>query len=138
MKKTIQKLVYFTLALASIIAISLAIHIYSVMEVKPKAAQTQLGRIDIRESIDASNSEMIKSDLKKVEGVTHTFLNADSKRLIFSFNPKKHSPEEIFEAFSERSRVNAVLYTPSSKLASSGCPINKDQSVLAEISSLFD
>jgi len=138
MKKTIKNLAFFTLALASVIAISLAIHIYSVMEVKPTGGRTQLGRIDIRENFDVSESDRIKSDLKKVEGVSHAFLNADSKRLIFSFNPRTHTSQKIFRAFSERTRIDAKLYSPSSEVAASGCPMNKDQGVIAQISSLFD
>jgi len=138
MKKTIQKLAFFTLALASIIAISLSIHIYSVMESKPQGGHTQLGRIDIRENLDASESGWIKSDIKKVEGVKHAFLNAKSKRLIFSFNPETHSSQKIFRAFSERTRLDAKLYSPSSEVAASGCPIDKDQGILAQINSLFD
>ncbi len=138
MKRTMKKLIYFTLGLAAILAISLAIHLYDVMEASPKGNPSQLARIDIQEDFSAEQFAKIKSDFNKIEGVTHAYINPDSKRLIFSFNPQTHKSSEIFTEFAENSSVNSELYIPSKELAASGCPINKDQGVAGKLISLFE
>ena len=80
----------------------------------------------------------MKGILNQIEGVQYSYMNNDSRRLIFSFNPKTHQSEEIFKMFSEDVSHQTKLYQPSSEMASSGCPMNTKEGITGQISSMFD
>jgi len=137
MKKSIKKLAYLTLVLAAIIGVALAIHLKDVMGDDKNKGNAQLARIDIRENFSQDDFEKIKSEFKRIDGVTHAYIDPESKRLIFSFNPKTHNSEKIFEEFQKGADCEAALYQASESLAASGCPMNQD-GVVGKLTSLFD
>jgi hypothetical protein len=117
-----KKLIYFTLVLIAAIAVSLAFHLQDVKSRASVESTKQLGRIDIAEEYYTQEALNIVSEIKTIPGVTHSFYNPQSRRLIFSFNPQEHDTEEIFQAFKAKTNAKASLYQPSGKLAQSECP----------------
>jgi len=137
MKNTIKKLAYLTLVLAAIIGVALAIHLNDVMGDDKNKGNAQLARIDIQGEYSPDEFHQIKSDFNQIDGVTYSYVNPESRRLIFSYNPKTHDSERIFAEFISGRELKAALYQPSETLAASGCPINQD-GVLGKLTSLFD
>jgi hypothetical protein len=117
-----KKLAYFTLALVSIIALGIAIHIKDVTKNLDERGKKQLARIDLSLENSSIESNEVTRSINQIEAVTHSFYNPISGRLIFSFNPQTHNPEEIYRTFLQNTSWQASLYKPDGKLVESACP----------------
>ncbi len=132
-----KKLIYFTLAILSVLGVVLALHIYDVTNPDGKTDLRQLARIDITDTISETEASRLRTSINAVDGVSHAYINRDSKRLIFSFNPNTHQSEKIFSELSRSTPHDLKLYQPSAEMAAAGCPAIANGGLTDQIVSWF-
>lgn len=133
-----KKLIYFALAFLSVFSVVLALHIYDVTNPDDKSNLRQLARIDISDDISETEALRLRASINAVDGVSHAYINRDSKRLIFSFNPNTHHSEKIVGELSQNTTHELNLYQPSAEKAAAGCPAIMDGSLSDRIASWFN
>jgi len=96
-----------------------------------------MARIDIKQSIDQSDSTKITQWLYGQPGVDHVLCNPQSAIVVFTFHPVATSADKIVQGFKSSLPYNAVRFLPSKEEMQSGCPIASN-SITYKVYSFFN
>ncbi len=118
----------------------LAIHLIDVTGKKslPTGKNLQLSRIDFTSPVDSITANHARSVIQSIHGVDYAYVNVPDGILIYSFDPLEQQPALVFEEFQRAGNFQAQLYTPSTEIAASGCPVGQDDnSLLGKMMGMF-
>ncbi|WP_107040308.1 hypothetical protein [Brumimicrobium mesophilum] len=99
-------------------------------------ATTQIGRLDFDEQINEGQANAIENQFKNIEGVKSTYFNVGSDILIYTFDNRKNSTENIYKEFNQGSNYLSSRYTVSEEDLSKGCPAIESDSFYGKLTSM--
>jgi hypothetical protein len=107
----------------------------------PPGPPLQMSRIDFSESVDSTLAAQVRSKVKHLEGVQHTYFNYEDGILVFSHDPKVQKADSVVEIVNEDFNLNGTRFVVTDEMASGGCPVTGTNTVFMRvggyISSLF-
>ncbi|HEY4205526.1 MAG TPA: hypothetical protein VGM31_01895 [Puia sp.] len=122
-KRTWKRIVFWTISVIAVLAITLALHIYMVTRYKPADAYTRaMARIDIRQPVTPADAGRITAWLYQQKGVDHVLVNPQTSIVVFTFFPIKTSADRIVSGFKAELPYKAQRFVPSDGGLMSGCP----------------
>jgi len=123
-KKLVKKIFFFALSIFLLLIVVLAIHIYIVTKPKaPDASTIAMARIDIKQSINAADSNKIGAWLYQQKGIDHVLVNAQTDIVVFTFYPVKTTADKIVHDFKAALPYKAERFVPSAEALQNGCPV---------------
>lgn len=124
-RNLLKKILGVAIGITVLAALVLGVHIY--MVTRPGKADTStvsMGRIDIKDEIDAAAADEIVSWFYEQKGVERAVYNADSRMVIFTYRPAALNVDELTKEFSRAFDYPAERYVPSEEEMKKGCPVN--------------
>ena len=99
----------------------------------PPGPPLQLSRIDFSQSVDTNMGNAIRSKVKHLKGVGHTFFNHQDDVLVFSHDPKVINANEVVDVVEETFLIPANRFQPTEEMKTSGCPITGGNTVFMQV-----
>ena len=124
MKKTLKKVLLYTLSAFLVLIVVLCVHIYMVYRPKaPNADSRVMARIDIKQPITADDANNIKVFLAHEKGVDHFLVNPQTSIVVFTFLPVKTTGNKIVSDFNANFNLKAERFVPTANDLKSSCPV---------------
>lgn len=124
MKKVVKKVVVYTISIAAILSIVLAMHIYLVTRPKAPDEHTKImARIDLQDHVPNEDSPKISAWLNQQQGIDHALFNPESNIIIFTFYPVKTSADKILQNFKSFFNYKAERIVATANDLKNGCPV---------------
>lgn len=123
-RKTIKKVIGWTLGTIVLLFVVLVVHIYLVTRVKPPDEHTiVMARMDFKDSLGTADVTRISSWLYQQKGIGHVLVNPDSRIAVFTFYPLHADANAIINAFKAQTGYHAERFMPSEEDMKNGCPV---------------
>jgi hypothetical protein len=123
-KKTLKKILLYSLSTFLLLVIVLGIHIYMVYRPKaPTAYSRVMARIDIKQPITEGDANNIKVFLAHEKGVDHYLVNPQTSIVVFTFLPIKTTGNQIVKDFKTNFDFKAERFVPTANDLKSSCPV---------------
>lgn len=123
-KKTVKKVVLWTIASVFVLFVVLCVHIYVVLKPKaPDAHTIAMARIDFKQEITTADAATITNWLYRQNGVDHVLCNPATKIVVFSFHPASANADNIANQLARSLHYKAKRFIPNEKDMASGCPV---------------
>ena len=123
MKKTIKKILLYSLGTVLFLVLVLAVHIYFVYRPAPNANTRVMARIDIKQPITQDEANKITSWMAHEKGIDHAVVNAQNQNVVFTFFPLKTTGDQVTKDFKSAFAFKAERFVPSGEQMKSGCPV---------------
>jgi len=123
MKKTIKKILLYSLGTVLFLVLVLAVHIYFVYRPAPNANTRVMARIDIKQPITQDEANKITSWMAHEKGIDHAVVNAQNQNVVFTFFPLKTTGDQVTKDFKSNFALKAERFIPSGEQMKSGCPV---------------
>jgi cbb3-type cytochrome oxidase subunit 3 len=123
MKKTIKKILLYSLGTFLFLVLVLAVHIYYVYRPAPDASTKAMARIDIKQQITQDDANKISAWMYRQKGIDHVLVNPKTNIVVFTFFPVKTMGDKIANAFKASFPLKAERFLPSGEQMKSGCPV---------------
>lgn len=131
--KTLQYVALF-LGTVTLAFFSFSFYIYdSTIGDTPPGPALQLSRIDFESEVDSLTSGAIRSKVKHMKGVTHTYFNQAADILVFSHDPQTIKADAVVQAVKTDFQIPVKRFTVSEAMAASGCPITGNNTVFMRV-----
>lgn len=124
MKKSIKKGLIITFSVVAILVTILAIDIYLATNPKIDETTVAMGRIDLKQDIQADDAATITKWLYQQPGVSRVVCNPDADNVVFTFYPIKVDATALAEKMSNSLNYNAVRYIADAAAMQKGCPVS--------------
>lgn len=102
---------------------TLMIHLYFVGKHKANQQVYAMGRIDFNESLSEASFLSIQNFTVNLRGVKNAMVNPKQKVLVFIYQPKVQSIDEIKEKIDFFSNQTSKVYRTNAKAMGQGCPV---------------
>ena len=123
MKKTIKKILLYSLGTFLFLVIVLAVHIYYVYRPAPDASTRVMARIDIKQQITQEDANKITAWMYHQKGIDHVLVNPQTNIVVFTFYPVKTTGDQITKDFKASFAFKADRFKPTSENLKSSCPV---------------
>ena len=124
MKINFKKILIYSISGILFLFLVLCVHIYYAYKPKPAGKNTRvMARIDIKQSIDQNEANMITAWMAHQNGVEHVLVNPQTSIVIFTFFPLKTSGNEIANNFKQAFNLKADRFIPTEKDLKQSCPM---------------
>jgi len=123
MKKTIKKILLYSIGTVLFLVLVLAVHIYFVYRPAPNANTRVMARIDIKQPITQDDANKITSWMAHEKGIDHAVVNAQNRNVVFTFFPLKTTGDQVTKDFKSAFAFKAERFVPSGEQMKSGCPV---------------
>ncbi len=123
MKKTIKKILIYSLSIFVFLVAVLAVHIYYVYRPAPDANTRVMARIDIKQQISQSDADKISAWMFHQKGIDHVMVNPQTNIVVFTFFPVKTTGDKIANDFKANFNLKAERFVPTQLDLKSSCPV---------------
>ena len=122
--KILKRILLIIGGTAAAFVLVLLVHIVVMVKEMPNYANrtTQLGRADFKEPVNSATAQLIEQKIKKLPGVSSTYFNQKDDILVYAFDNKVNTSENIYNAGIKNSGIRSVRYTVSEEDLKYGCP----------------
>ncbi len=141
MNKWIKRTLIGVAAIALLLVGTLAVHIYMVVDAKPKStgANLQLGKIDFASPIDSTTHAKASKAIYSIEGINRAYFNKEQGNLVFAYmNDGTLSHQKVYDQFMAKGDFNATLFRPSAEQLAASCPAIDKNSFTYQMGSYFE
>ncbi len=124
-RNLLKKILGVTVSITVLAALVLGVHIYMVTRPgKADATTVAMGRIDIKDEIDAATADEMVAWFYEQQGVQRAVYNAASQILVFTYRPAILSTDILMKEFRSNFNYTAEQYKPTEEEMKKGCPVN--------------
>ncbi|HSQ44349.1 MAG TPA: hypothetical protein VLM16_05100 [Ginsengibacter sp.] len=123
-KKSIRKILIWTVSSFLFLTLVLAVHIWWVMRPKAPDSHTRImARLDLKQPIKQTDADKITAWLYHQKGIDHVLANIQTGIVVFTFFPIETSGDKIVDDFKSQLPYKAKRYIPTEDELKSGCPV---------------
>lgn len=115
------------------------VHIVIMVKNRPPLANetVQLGRADFQQPLDSSSIINIQANIKKLPGVKTTYFNAKDNILVYGYDNRKNTAENIYDGAIRNCGYASVRYTVNASDMANGCPVIDNNSFYGKVTSVI-
>lgn len=119
--------------------IVLVTHIVIMVKNRPPLVHstTQLARADFKQPVDSAAAISIQDGLKKLSGVQTTYFNLKDNILVYGFDNRKNTAENIYDEAIKNCGFTSVRYMVNSKDMANGCPVIDNNSFYGKVTNVI-
>lgn len=99
-------------------------------------ATIQMARADFQEPIDSLDAQYIKQKITLLQGVKSTYFNLKDEILIYTFDNRVNSAQNIYDKAIKTAGFSVERYTVSEEDLARGCPAMSDNSFYGNLTAL--
>lgn len=125
--KTIRKILWTGLIIASLFIAILLFHIITAKPAVYESPNLQVSRIDFKTNIDSVQAKQICSDLRSIKGLTSDSIIIKRNVVVYFHNNKITNSEKVYDELMSKRRYDAKRYILPANLANKEvCPIDQN------------
>lgn len=134
-KKVIKYTAISVFSIAFLFFATLIVHIAVMVKGKTPlaSANTQLARIDLGNNVNNEAAVQLESDIRSLPGVKSTYYNPQTHILVYSFDNKILSADQVYQSQVASKSISAAKYVVSASDATKGCPAMDHNSFYARL-----
>ncbi len=117
---------------------TLIVHIAIMVKgrVLPPDATVQMARADFKEPVDSLSAIKIQNDIKMQKGVQTTYFNSKDYIMVYSFDNKVNTAQNIYDAAIRNSGFRSARYIVSKADLAKGCPVMNHNSFYGKLTEM--
>lgn len=133
--KKIRKILFWSAGILTLLVLILFVHIAIMVKGMPRMAQPtmQLGRADFSQPVSNEQALQICKQVKNTTGVTDTYFNPKYNTLVYSFDNRKNTAENIYAETIENCGVPSHRFIVKKEDMGKGCPVMDDNSFSGKV-----
>lgn len=138
LNKKIKIGLFSILGIAFLLFAVLIVHIAVMVHQKGELplATVQMARADFQAPIDSVQALQIQHDIQTLNGVKSTYFNVKDDIVIYTFDNRRNTAQDIFDKAIKTSGFPVVRYTVSEKDLAKGCPVMNDNSFYGKLTAV--
>lgn len=122
-RKTIKKILLYSLSTFVLLVFVLCLHIYMVYRPKVTANSKVMARIDIKQPITQDDANRISAWMVHEKGVDHVLVNPENRIVVFTYYPIKTNGDQVVKNFKANFGIQADRFMPTTAQLKQSCPV---------------
>jgi hypothetical protein len=131
--------IFSVLGAAFLLFATLVVHIAVMVHQRgPLAFATiQMARSDFQAPVDSARAQEIQKHILTLKGVKSTYCNLKDGILIYTFDNRINTAQQIYDEAIKTSGIPSVRYTVSKKDLARGCPVMNNSSFYGKLTAII-